>query len=265
MTEALLRFVHISDTHIHADPDYAPDWASVPPVRSAHRLVEEINALPFTPDFVLHTGDVAYDPDPAAYARARDILTGIRFPVYYLAGNHDDGTMLQRDFLGIDQPAATFDYSFDINGVQVVCIDSNGPAEPPAGYVRPAQLAWLVSICESADPRPLVVAVHHNALPTGIPWLDDYMGMTNGETFHRALMPARHRLRGVFFGHIHQNVQVMRDGILYCSVLSAWYQLHAWPGQTGTAHDDDAEPGFNVVTITRDQTFIRHHRYAPPA
>lgn len=265
MTEPLLRFVHISDTHLSPDPEYASDWAPYHPNRGAEALVEQINALPFTPDFVLHTGDVAAHPNPAAYQLARDLLGRIRFPVHYVAGNHDDAVMLQRELLGVERPADPFDYVFEVNGVQVVCLDSNGPAQEPAGSIRSAQLAWLADLCASADPRPLVVAVHHNVLPTGVPWLDSYMGLTNGAALHQALLPARHRLRGVFSGHIHQNTQTLRDGILYASVLSSWYQIHAWPGQTDTVREPDAEPGFSVVTITAGQTFIRQHRYAPPA
>ncbi len=265
MTDPLLRFVHISDTHISPDPEYARDWAPYHPNRGAEALVEQISALPFAPDFVLHTGDVAAAPDPAAYRLARELLGRIPYPVRYLAGNHDDAVMLQRELLGVEQPASPFDCVLEVNGVQVVCLDSCGPAEPPAGSLRSAQLARLSDLCASADPRPLVVAVHHNVLPTGIPWLDGYMGLTNGAALHRALLPARHRLRGVFFGHIHQNTQTVRDGILYASVLSPWYQIHAWPGQTDTVRELDAEPGFNVVTITAEQTFIRQHRYAPPS
>lgn len=265
MTEPLLRFVHLSDTHLSVDPDYGQGWAPYHPRRGAEALVEQVNALPFAPDFVLHTGDVAAAPDAAAYRLARDLLGRIRFPVCYLAGNHDDAAMLQRELLGTEHPASPFDCEFEVNGVQIVCVDSNGPAEPPAGSVRPAQLARLADLCARADPRPLVVALHHNALPVGIPWLDDYMGLTNGEALHRALLPARHRLRGVFFGHIHQNTQTLRDGILYASAPSSWYQIHAWPGQTETVRDPGAEPGFNIVTITARQTFIRSHRYPLPS
>jgi Icc protein len=264
MTEPLLRFVHISDTHLSHDPDYARDWAPYHPRPGVEALVEQINALPFAPDFVLHTGDVVAAPDAAAYRLARELLGRIRFPVYYLAGNHDDPAMLQRELLGTERPVEPFDYHLEVNGVQIVCLDSTGPAEPPAGSIRSAQLARLADLCASADRHPLVVALHHNALPTGIPWLDDYMGLTNGLALHRALLPARHRLRGVFSGHIHQNTQTLRDGILYASVVSSWYQIHAWPGQTETVREPGAQPGYNIVTVTPEQTFIRCYRYALP-
>lgn len=261
MTHILLRFVHISDTHISHDPNYVSD-RGVHPTRNAEALVAQINNLPFKPDFVLHTGDVIYNPDEAAYEKARTVLGQIRYPVHYLAGNHDSSEMLQRVFLQRDTVQPAYHYQFEVNGVQVVCLDSTGPATPPSGTVIDDQLAWLRSITESDDPRPLVVAVHHNTLETGVPWLDTFMRMANGDALHAALLPARHRIRGVFYGHIHQNSQTLRDGILYSSVLGSWYQIHSWPGQTETTLEPDAEPGFNIVTISTDQTHIRNHRYS---
>lgn len=265
MTDSTVRFIHISDTHILDGPDPASVSGRIHPAAGARALVEQINALPFTPDFVLHTGDIAYDPDPASYELAREILGAIKYPTYYIPGNHDSTEMMQRIFLQHEHTRPYYYYTFDVGYVQVVCLDSTGPAEPPAGSISDEQLEWLENLCKEPDDRALVVAVHHNVLPVGIPWLDEFMRLTNGADLHRALLPASERLRGVFFGHIHQNQQIMRDGILYCSVLSSWYQIHSWPGQTQTIYEPDAEPGFNVVCITPEQVYIRHHRYPMPA
>ncbi|GIL11289.1 MAG: 3',5'-cyclic adenosine monophosphate phosphodiesterase CpdA [Chloroflexota bacterium] len=262
MSETLLTFVHISDTHLSHDPNYQPYDFPFAVRRGAEGLVRQLQNLPVSPDFVLHTGDVAYDPDPRAYAAAREVLGGIPYRMIYLAGNHDDPAALQQTLLGANPVKTPFDQEFEINGVQIIAVDSSGPVEQPAGIVRAEQLEWLEGRCAAHDERPLVVAVHHNPLPVGVPWLDDYMRMVNGEDFHRALLPARARLRGVFFGHVHQNITFYRDGILYSSVLSSWVQFHSWPGQVDTLVDENAEPGFNLVTLTRDQTYIRRCRYA---
>lgn len=258
--DRLLTFIQVTDSHISHDPRYNGDGLSHTPLFGAKALVKRLNDLPFAPDFVLHTGDVCYDPDPNAYAAAREIFSELKYPIYYLNGNHDDKAALQRELLG-REPLPRFDQEFDVNGVQFVCLDSQHPTEPTRGRISAEQLARLEAIARADDSRPLVVATHHNALPTGIPWWDEYMIMENGEDFHRALLPARHRLRGVFFGHVHQATQTYRDGILYVSSLSSWYQIQALPGQTQTVDDRLAQPGFNVVMLTPTQTFIRVYSY----
>lgn len=265
MSDILLRFVHISDTHISADPHYNDYDAPHTPLIGAQALVHQLNHLPFAPDFVLHTGDVAYDKDEQSYQAARDILSAINAPVYYLAGNHDDPAALQRTMLGAEVGQDPFEYEFEVNGVQIVTVDSNRPAEPPRGKVSADQLVRLERIARADDDRPLVVATHHNALPVGTVWWDEYMRLENGADFHRALLPARDRLRGVFFGHVHQNTDTLRDGILYVSTTSSWTQIFNYPGQIETENERAALPGFSVVTITRDQTYIRRHRYVVDA
>jgi Icc protein len=260
-SKAILRFVHVSDTHIHHDPTYVLQNAPHPPNACARALVNALNALPFQPDFVLHTGDVAYNPDPKAYTTAREIFSEIRYPIHYLSGNHDDKVSLQRVLLEREVPLIPFDFEFEMKSVHVVCFDSHGTGSEPAGFLNNSQLTRLESICSASDERPLIVAVHHNVLKTGIPWWDDVMCMANGDAFHEALLPARHRLRGVFHGHVHQPVDTLRHGILYSGVAAAWYQLHTWPGQTDAVGDTAGQPGFNVVTVTPKQTFIRRHLF----
>jgi 3',5'-cyclic-AMP phosphodiesterase len=262
MSQPLLTFVHISDTHISPDPDYGLDEWRHTTHDGAEALVHHVNALSFPVDFVLHTGDVIYNPDAQAYHTARAMLGQINYPVYYAAGNHDDPVALQRILLGRSDILSSFHYEFEVNGVQIIVLDSNGPVEPPHGIIVPEQMAWLRGLCSKADARPLVVAVHHNALPVGSPWLDDSMRITNGEALHETLLLAKNRLRGVFFGHVHQSISMYRDGILYTSGLSSWSQLHGWLGLTETVRDEGAECGFNVVTLTDDgTTYVRRWRF----
>lgn len=260
--EVLLRFVHLSDTHLSADPHYSHADADYPAAAGARAAVRAINALPFTPDFVLHTGDVAYDPDPAAYSAARAILGELRAPVRYLVGNHDDREALQRVLLGRHNPAPKLYEQFECGGVQCILLDSQAPVPGAAGALDQPQLDWLRALCAAPDERPLVVAVHHNALPVGAPFFDTIMRLADGEALHRALLPAARRLRGVFFGHIHQPAETVCDGILYCAAPSTWYQLHSDPGSAEMRPDRGARPGFSVVSIMRDRTAVRRYQFA---
>lgn len=264
MVEPLVTFIHISDTHIHSNPDHSRDFALYSPNWGAKELVQTINALPYAVDFVLHTGDVVYNPVSAMYTVARDILSQLKYPIHYVAGNHDAAGILQNMLIQQGDASLQVHYTFTVNGVQFVVVDSNGPATPPAGYFTNTQLSWLNNICSADDDRPLVIATHHNVLPVGIPWLDDYMGVKNWADFHEALLPAKHRIRGIFSGHVHQHIDIVRDGILYASTASSWAQFSSYPTLDKTTSDIGAEPGFSLVTISREQTFIRRCRFPIP-
>lgn len=262
MRNPILTFVHISDTHIPSESMKQQIEFGNPYVQ-AEALVQQINALPIEPDFVLHSGDVAYSYDSDDYKTCGEIFNKIKYPIYYVAGNDDNIIALQNTLVKQGKPIIPFHYEFDVNGVQIVVVDSNGAIDPPAGLISKDQLEWLSELCVADDTRPLVIATHHNPQLGGFPWLDHFTGIQNTEAFHEAILPARKRLRGVFFGHVHQNLDIYRDGILYCSTLSSWKQFHAWRDQTETIPDLDDGPGFSVITIYQGQTLIRRHRFSP--
>ena len=53
----------------------------------------------------------------------------------------------------------------------------------------------------------------------------------------------------------------VRDGIAYFTGLSSWYQEHNYPDQQESEPDRFAEPGFSVVTVAREQIYVRRHRF----
>ena len=262
--DVLLRFAQISDTHISHNADYNRPPAPHTPLEGTRALLAALRNLPFTPDFILHSGDVAYDPHTEAYVTARELFNDLPAPILYLAGNHDDPALLQRILLGVDEPRLPFDYEREIGGAQILCLDSGqlDGDDAPAGRLTEAQLAWLRKRTAAADTRPLLVFIHHNPLPQpDSPWLES-MRLQNGDAFHAALLPARERLRGVFFGHIHQPIHLLRDGILYTSAVSSWQTFRSDPGASEIDFEYDARPGFNIVTVSRDTTAIRRHSFA---
>lgn len=260
-----LRFIQISDTHINPDPSYNLNYAKYTPMIGVNALIKEIKDLPFQPDFILHTGDIAYDPVPEVYPEIKEIMSQFDLPIYYLTGNHDDAHSIQKILMGKEEAQDYLYYDFEAKGVHFVCLDSNGPHEPkhPSGTVIQEQLDWLNKICSSDDKRPLVVAVHHNAIPVNVPWLDNWMKIENGEEFHAIVRQARDRLCGVFFGHIHQNYQILRDNVLYVSGGSSWCQFISYPipENDQPINDFHTLPSFNIVTIADGTTSIRRHSF----
>lgn len=259
--DVLLRFVHITDTH-YAPADYRGSYTSKHPIPGIHRLIEHVNALPYTPDFILHTGDVAYDPYPDLYPAVRNIFSELKAPVYYVPGNHDHNQALQATLMGRDEIQVPLYHTMAVNDVRLLFLDSNGTVEPPAGEVSSEQVAWLQAQVQADDPRPIIIAVHHPMLPThDSEWYDTFMRTVNGEAVHEVLRPAASKIRGVFFGHVHQHIEMLVDGILYSAAPSSWLQFHTWPRQNiDTIQAEEQLAGFCTVTITTLGTTIQRFR-----
>jgi len=248
MPQPALTFIHLSDTHLYANPH--PSLPPAPnPVKNAEAVIKHINAQSFPIDFVLHTGDVGDDlTDIEQYRQCQTVLQGLKSPLYAIPGNHDQRDWLREVFY---PQSPTPYYQFERQGVQIVCLDTSVPKQPH-GDIDAAQLAWLDEICAAPHEKPLVVALHHHLFPIGSPLMDD-MTVKNGEAVHQILLKARARLKCVLFGHLHERLTLIRDGVTYTTAPSTWFQLKTWHGQTGTfVMDKEALPGYNVVTLTPD-------------
>lgn len=254
-----LRFIHMTDTHIGSSSDYTLRGCNTYDTLEA--LVAQLNHnLPFAPDFILHTGDVAYDPDPAAYPVAQSLLRQLKYPIYYARGNHDNPDAMRQVLSNLPTGKGRLDYTFTINDFHFIVLDSFGRIQP-AGYIEENQLIWLQKTCQASTARSLVIVLHHLPVPTGVGWYDASMKIENHEALFAILNRFQNRIRGLFFGHIHRGSTTLRSGILCSSAPAVSMQLQSWPTQTDIISDDAAPHGFNVVTLTHEQTWITEHHF----
>ena len=262
-----LYFVHISDTHIGPHADYNRHGHY--PLPCAERVVEIINNLPVTPDFVIHTGDIVTDPHPNSYKLAAKVFGRLKVPIYYVTGNHDRARDIHQYLsMGPKQEATdnkdALSYAFDIKGYRFLVVDARAPDEiDPHGLLSEDQLEFVRENVQPLGP-PLTLFMHYPILTMNSVWMDAYMLVINGGALHKLLLPAKERLRGVFYGHIHQNMQSVRDGITYISVASVFSQFGAWPNDMTTSYDPDHSPGYNFVHMLPEQMIVHQHTFLRP-
>ncbi|MBI5931139.1 MAG: metallophosphoesterase [Chloroflexi bacterium] len=254
-----LRFVHITDSHIGPSADYVLRGCNT--YAALQALVTHLNNdLPFTPDFILHTGDVTYDPDPVAYPVAQSLLCQLKYPIYYVRGNHDDPDAMRQTLPNLPAGTGRLDYDFTVRGFHFIVLDAFGHVQP-AGYLEDYQLAWLQKTCQTSTARSLVIALHHLPVETGVGWYDAEMAIENHDALFATLKAFQNRVRGLFYGHIHRGSTTLREGMVCSSAAAISMQLHSWPTQTDILTDTATPHGFNVVTLTHDQTWITQHSF----
>ncbi|NQT60471.1 MAG: metallophosphoesterase [Bacteroidetes bacterium] len=264
-----LYFVHISDTHFGTDRNFVRHGHKTWPC--ARDLVKRINSLPCQPDFVVHTGDVASKPVPAAYKLAADTLGELKMPIYYATGNHDTTVGIKKHLpMGSCEPLCDdenlLSYRFDRGGYRFLVIDARAPDEmDPHGLLSELQLSIIhdeVSGGGGAGELPLLLFLHFAVLPINSTWFDKNMLIVNGRKLHEELLPARDRVKGVFHGHLHFPRVTTRDGILYSSVSSSFANFSAWPGES-ELQGDESLPGFNFVQLLPTGEMIIHNHTIP--
>lgn len=160
-----MKFVQLSDCHISADPDAV--YRGINPRETLQALLPVVRS--WSPDLVLITGDLAEDASEASYAYLRQVMDRIEAPLLTIPGNHDDAELQSGAFP--DTPVLD-PLSRSLGGWKLVLLNS-AVAGRIAGELTDRMLDGLRAELDTAE-MPVVVAVHHQPVPTASPWIDRY-------------------------------------------------------------------------------------------
>jgi plastocyanin/predicted MPP superfamily phosphohydrolase len=153
-------FVQISDSHIGFSKD--PNKDATATLRQA---VERINALPQTPDFIIHTGDLSQLSKPSEFDTVDQVLKSAKAgKVFFVPGEHDvltDNGRTYRERYGKDTKGDGW-YSFNHRGVHFIGLVNVLNLKPGGfGFLGRDQLEWLKDdLANLSSSTPIVVFAH---------------------------------------------------------------------------------------------------------
>ncbi len=225
----------------------------------ARACVRALQALRPVPDALLLSGDLVEAGGPAEYRHLLEMLAPIGWPMYPLAGNHDERASL-REALGPRMGSHHalmpdfLQYEAVLGPVRLLALDTVVP-RLPHGALCAQRLGWLRERLRE-DARPVVIAMHHPPFATGIGHMDD-MGLREGAAELEALLAAHPQVQAVLCGHLHRSIQTRFGGTLASTCPSPahqialnlqalapdgyvmeppGFQLHLWHGQRLVSH-----------------------------
>jgi len=222
-------FVQVSDSHIGFAKPANPD------ARATFReAIARIRALPDSPAFIVHTGDVSQLSRDQEFDDADQIIKEAGLPVFHVPGEHDvldDGAgkaFLARYGKDVDGGARGAGwYSFDHSGVHFVAlVNVLNLKAGGLGSLGPDQLAWLkADLAARSASTPIVVLAH---IPLWSVYPDWGWGTDDGAQALKLL--ARFGSVTVLNGHIHQVLQKVEGRVAFHTARSTAFPQPA-PGQ----------------------------------
>lgn len=201
MTDSI-RVAQITDCHLPADPKQK--YRGINPYDNLRALLHKVSD--WKPDLLLATGDLSEDASSASYSAIQQFFNPLGVPVLALPGNHDDATLLAETFPG--SPVDTVQVTEHGNW-QIIRLNSCLPGKPH-GRISDTRLAELEKVLIRAAGRPRLLAVHHQPLEVGSPWIDKYR-LFEPEAFLQ-LIDQYADVKTVVWGHIHQLFEAHRKG-----------------------------------------------------
>ena len=246
-----VQLLHITDCHLFHDPN-----GRLLGLNTEHSLKAVLEAAQKVPhDAILATGDLAQDASAAAYQRLGRFLSRLNRPVFWTAGNHDDPAVMHRHFIGQHiQPHKCIQSTY----WQILMLDSS-VRKKVHGYLSDKELAWLEK-CLTAHPEKwALIVLHHQPVPVGSQWLDG-IGLKNSATLF-ALIARFPQVKGILWGHVHQEFQQKLYGLLLMATPSTCVQFAVGSSDFKAGTE---EPGYRTLKLFHDGSIETEvHRTRP--
>lgn len=241
MPDDVIRILHITDPHLHAQRDAMMRGLNT--YESFKAIMERISNGNRKPDAVLATGDLVQDETRRGYARFRDLAGMLEAPVHCVPGNHDSPRIMAET---LSKPPFHFCGS-EIYGNWCLIMLNSAVRWDDGGQLEQNQLEILDRTLSDDRFAHALIAMHHHPMDMGSLWLDG-IGLRNSAEFYEVI--DRHdKVRCVAWGHVHQSSNRERNGVRMLSTPSTGSQFLP---NSDVFMMDSRPPGYRWIELAPD-------------
>ncbi len=240
----VLNVVQITDLHLFADRDgglYGLNSLDLLQQVLAQIKADALHRPPI--DLLLLTGDLVHDESREGYRLLREVLEPLNLPISCLPGNHDDLQLMCEElgeaWVGSSRHSVVGCWQF-------FSLNSQLPNQVK-GRLSREEFDFLASRVEQYPDHQAVVFLHHSPVAVGSRWLDE-IGLENGPEL-LALAQKHHQIKGIVWGHIHQEFSTSYAGVQLLATPATSVQFV--PGADDFKLDDVA-PGYRWLSLAAD-------------
>jgi 3',5'-cyclic AMP phosphodiesterase CpdA len=213
-----LRFVQISDSHIGFTGP-----ANTMVEESFSEAIGQINALPYRPAFVMHTGDLTHLSTPDQFDQVKQMMSGLRTgKVYTVPGEHDgvdDQGKTYRQFFAKGTQGFGW-YSFDMGGVHFISLVNTLGLET-MGHLGADQLEFVrKDVAHLSSDTPIVVFSHIPLFAMYPKW-----GWSTDDSVQALSYLKRFASVTCLNGHVHQLFTKTEGNVTFFSATTTAYPL----------------------------------------
>ncbi|MET0703509.1 MAG: metallophosphoesterase [Mycobacterium sp.] len=217
-TRPTLRFAQISDSHIGFT-----GAANTNVVATFTDAIGQLNKLDYTPDFVIHTGDLTHLATPEQFDQVKQMMAGLNTPhIFTVPGEHDsidDGGQKYLKAFGAGTRGDGW-HSFDTAGVHVIAL-VNTLNLKKLGHLGTDQLEFIKKdVASLSSDTPVVVFSH-------IPLFAMYPDWGWGTDDATEALSYLRRFSSVtcLNGHVHQLFSKTEGNVTFHSGTTTAYPL----------------------------------------
>jgi Icc protein len=237
-----VEVVQITDTHLCQQA--GGTLLGMDTDHSLQAVLAQIQRLHGNTELLLTTGDLSDQGAPESYQRLVQYLSPLALPVFGLPGNHDELQYMQ----AVSDGQFQVQPEIQIGNWQILMLDSQVAGEA-GGHLGAAQLESLQVKLERAAQQGLftLVCLHHHPISIDCKWLDEQRVTDADDLF--AVLDSCPGVRGVLWGHVHQEIDQQRGDMRLMATPSTCVQFY--PG-SDSFRVDDKPPGYRWLQLHSD-------------
>ena len=237
-----VRVLQITDTHLCRE--LGGRLLGMDTDHSLQAVITQARSEQAHIDVLLGTGDMSNHGYLEAYQRLQRYFAQLCPAQFWLPGNHDDRSKMEQ----VDTDGILLSNDIRLGCWQLVMLDSQVPGKV-GGRLGQGQLQLLREALDEAAREQLftLVCLHHQPVAIGCRWLDEQMVADADELF--AVLADYPGVRGVLWGHIHQQVDRVWEGRKLMASPSTCVQFA--PG-SAKFKADAAAPGYRWLELRAD-------------
>jgi len=238
----VVHLVQITDTHLCEN--FGGTLLGMDTDHSLQCVIDCVREERGIPDALLLTGDLSDHGSVSAYSRMDAYSRQVADAAFWLPGNHDSREEMAAILAGSNR----LSYEIRIASWQILLLDSQVPGKV-GGELGREQLTRLENSLQRGTQEGLytLLCLHHQPVEIGCAWLDGQMVADAGEFFD--IVDRHAGVKGILWGHIHQQVDCQRNGVALMASPSSCVQFAP---DSELFRVDDLAPGYRWLDLHRD-------------
>lgn len=237
-----IKLLQITDTHLFEPLDGS--LLSVKTLDSFHAVVDAIVDSGASFEAMFSTGDISQDHSAISYQHFEQGIAKLELPCFWLPGNHD-----YKPSMNSVLPSTQIQQVEHVllgEHWQMVLLDSQ-VVGVPHGFLVEQQLNLLDEKLAEYPERNTLVLLHHHPILVGSRWLDQHTLKEADSFWH--VVEKHSNVKAVVCGHVHQDMNVMHNGVQVMSTPSTCVQFK--PNCDDFALDT-LSPGWREIELHND-------------
>jgi Icc protein len=209
------RLLILSDAHLFHSKE--SKMSGINTYRALELITRHIRTRQEHFDIMVALGDLTEDGTEEAYIHFLDLTEGLAERVIWVKGNHDD-------FMKIPGRAAEeyLESYIRAGSWHLLFLDTTLPGSDK-GWLKPGELQRLRRFLAGDPADPRLIFMHHQPMDVGSAFIDD-LRLSNKEEFWNAVS-GNPSVKGVIFGHVHQETDWIYRGVRLISAPAASVQF----------------------------------------